>query len=39
VGSIQLSANDMLRIGDWIAMGPADGNVLEINLTTVKVQN
>ena len=39
VGSIQLSANDMLRIGDWITMGPADGNVLEINLTTVKVQN
>lgn len=39
VGSIQLSANDMLRIGDWIVMGPADGNVLEINLTTVKVQN
>ena len=39
VGSIQLSINDMLRIGDWIAVGPADGNVLEINLTTVKVQN
>ena len=39
VGSIQISVNDMLRIGDWIVMGPADGNVLEINLTTVKVQN
>ena len=39
VGSIQLSFNDMLRIGDWIVMGPADGNVMEINLTTVKVQN
>ena len=39
LGSIHLSANDMLRIGDWIAVGPADGNVLEINLTTVKVQN
>ena len=39
VGGIQLSVNDMLRIGDWIVMGPADGNVLEINLTTVKVQN
>ena len=39
VGSIQLSVNDMLRIGDWIVMGQADGNVLEINLTTVKVQN
>jgi len=39
VGSIQLSINDMLRIGDWIVMGQADGTVLEINLTTVKVQN
>ncbi len=39
VGSIQLSLNDMLRIGDWIVVGPADGNVQEINLTTVKVQN
>ena len=39
VGSIQLSINDMLRIGDWIVTGPADGTVLEINLTTVKVQN
>lgn len=41
VASIQLSANDMVRIGDWIEMPSrkADGNVLEINLTTVKVQN
>ena len=39
VGSIQLTINDMLRIGDWIVMGQADGTVLEINLTTVKVQN
>jgi miniconductance mechanosensitive channel len=39
VGSIQLSINDMLRIGDWVAVGPADGIVQEINLTTVKVQN
>ena len=39
VGSIQLSINDMLRIGDWIVMGPADGTVQEINLTSVKVQN
>ena len=38
VGSIQLSINDMLRIGDWIVTGPADGTVQEINLTTVKVQ-
>jgi len=39
VGSIQLTLNDMLRIGDWITMDKADGTVLEINLTTVKVQN
>ena len=39
VGSIQLTVNDMLRIGDWIKMGEADGTVTEINLTTVKVQN
>jgi len=39
VGSIQLSVNDMLRIGDWIVVGDADGTVTEINLTTVKVQN
>ena len=39
VGGIQLTVNDMLRIGDWIVMGEADGTVTEINLTTVKVQN
>ena len=39
VGGIQLSVNDMLRLGDWIVVGPADGIVQEINLTTVKVQN
>ena len=39
VGSIQLTLNDMLRIGDWIVMGQADGTVEEINLTTVKVKN
>ena len=39
VGSIQLTINDMLRIGDWITMDKADGTVIEINLTTVKVQN
>lgn len=41
VASIQLTANNMLQIGDWIEM-PArniDGNVIDINLTTVKVQN
>ena len=39
VGGIQLIINDMLQLGDWIVMGEADGTVLEINLTTVKVQN
>ena len=40
-GSIQLSANDMVRPGDWISMPDfgADGTVIEMNLTTVKVQN
>ena len=41
VAGVQLSANNMVRIGDWIVMpsSGADGDVLEINLTTVKVQN
>lgn len=41
VGSIQLAANDMVRLGDWITMEKygADGDVVEINLATVKVQN
>ncbi|MDC6351496.1 mechanosensitive ion channel [Zeaxanthinibacter sp. PT1] len=41
VASIQVSANDMVRIGDWITFEKfgADGNVVEINLATVKVQN
>lgn len=41
VGSIQLAANDMIRIGDWVTMEKygADGTVIEINLATVKVQN
>jgi miniconductance mechanosensitive channel len=41
VASVQLSANDMVRIGDWIAMPKfnADGNVVDISLHTVKVQN
>ena len=41
VVSIQVSVNDMVRIGDWITMDKygADGDVVEINLTTVKVQN
>jgi len=41
VGSIQLSANDMIRVGDWVTMERygADGDVMEISLTTVKIQN
>ena len=41
VGGIQLSANNMVRIGDWIEMTKygADGTVIDISLTTVKVQN
>jgi miniconductance mechanosensitive channel len=41
MASIQLSANDMLKIGDWITMPKynADGKVTEITLNTVKVQN
>lgn len=39
VGGIQLSVNDMVRIGDWIVKGNADGVVTDIGLTTVKVQN
>lgn len=41
VAGVQLSANDMLRPGDWITMAKygADGYVTEVTLTTVKVQN
>jgi miniconductance mechanosensitive channel len=41
VASIQLSANNMVNIGDWISMPKynADGDVIDINLTSVKVQN
>lgn len=41
VAGIQLSANDMLRPGDWISMPKygADGDVIEVTLTTVKVRN
>lgn len=41
VAGVQLSANNMVRIGDWIQMpsSGADGDVIEINLITVKVQN
>ncbi|MEE4214001.1 MAG: mechanosensitive ion channel domain-containing protein [Bacteroidales bacterium] len=41
VASVQLSANNMVRIGDWISMPSrgADGTVLDITLNTVKVEN
>lgn len=41
VASIQVAINDMVRIGDWITFEKygADGEVTEINLATVKVQN
>lgn len=41
VAGIQISANDMVRQGDWVVLpkAGADGEVREISLTTVKVQN
>ncbi|SFC45438.1 miniconductance mechanosensitive channel [Flagellimonas taeanensis] len=41
VASIQVTINDMVRIGDWITFDKygADGDVIEITLATVKVQN
>lgn len=41
VASIQVAINDSVRIGDWITMEKygADGDVIEINLSTVQVQN
>jgi len=41
VASIQLSANDMIRVGDWVSIPNygADGDVIKITLNTVKVQN
>ncbi|MFV8372066.1 mechanosensitive ion channel family protein [Flavobacterium sp. LB2P74] len=41
VASIQMSVYDMVRVGDWISMPKydADGDVMSINLNTVKVQN
>lgn len=41
VAGIQLTANDMLRPGDWITVPKygADGDVMEVSLTTVKVRN
>jgi miniconductance mechanosensitive channel len=41
VASIQIASNDMIRIGDWVEMPKygADGDVVEIALHTVKIQN
>lgn len=41
VASVQLAANDMVRIGDWIEMPKhnTDGEVIDINLTTIKIKN
>lgn len=41
VAGVQLTSNNMVKIGDWIAMPKhnADGNVIEVTLNTVKVQN
>lgn len=41
VASIQLSSNDMMRIGDWVEMPShsVDGEVLEISLNVVKIEN
>lgn len=41
VSGVQLTSNDMVRLGDWIEMPKygADGDVIDINLQTVKVRN
>jgi miniconductance mechanosensitive channel len=41
VASVQISSNDMVKVGDWVEMPKfnADGDVIEISLHTVKVQN
>jgi len=41
VASVQISANDMVRVGDWVEMPKynADGDVIAMNLNTVKVRN
>lgn len=41
VSGVQMSQNDMLRVGDWIVVPntPANGVVIDVSLTTVKVQN
>lgn len=41
IAGIQLTKNQMIRIGDWITVpnSKADGNIIEINILTVKIQN
>ena len=41
VASVQISANDMVKVGDWVEMPKfnADGDVIAINLNTVKIKN
>lgn len=41
VASVQISTNDMIRVGDWVEMPKynADGDVIAINLNTVKIRN
>jgi len=41
VASVQISSNDVIRVGDWVAMPQlnADGDVIDIALHTVKIQN
>jgi miniconductance mechanosensitive channel len=41
VASVQISSNDIIRVGDWVEMPQlnADGDVIDIALHTVKVQN
>src|SRR5690606_2670262 len=40
VASVQMSTNDMVRVGDWVEMPKfnADGDVIDMNLNTVKIQ-
>lgn len=41
VASVQISVNDLVRVGDWVTMEKfrADGDVIDISLTTIKIQN
>lgn len=41
VGSVQIAANDMVKVGDWVEFPTygADGDVIEIKLQTIKIQN